>query len=129
MKRIRIHAGSARDSTPIIRQTSLQNNLEALEAPAIPQAQTHEVGEAVEDVVVRWYSEYDGFDERAGSLMERGEGRLQGVLDEVSFLRVSFCVSLLLALCLSVAFLFRGGRRKERRVRLRFLLKGFDVTN
>ncbi len=59
----------------------------------------------------------------------REEGRLQGVLDEVSFLRVSFCVSLLLALCLSVAFLFRGGRRKERRVRLRFLLKGFDVTD
>jgi len=69
MKRIRIHTRRA-GNPPIIRQTSLQYNPKRLQPPAIPQAEAHEIGKAVKDIVVRGYGENDVFDQAPAALVQ-----------------------------------------------------------
>ena len=69
MKRIRIHTRRA-GHPPIIRQTSLQYNPKRFQPPAIPQAKAHEIGKAIEDIVVRGYGENDMFDQAPAALVQ-----------------------------------------------------------
>ena len=81
MERIGINVSRARrDARVVAAERGRERDGEKLEAPAVTQTQAHDIGEAVQNIMVRRNSQRDVLDERAIALVESRQ-RVRAALD------------------------------------------------